>query len=66
MKGMIKSQLKSAAEEYTRQAGRTTVTAEDLMQGMMAKMPANMKSKVEDALKKGPQGLKDLENELKQ
>lgn len=65
MKSMVKSQLKKAAEEYTERSGRTLVTAEDLMHGMMAKLPAHMKSKVEDALKKGPDGLKDLESELK-
>jgi len=65
MKAMVKKQLKEAAEAHTQKAGRTTVTAEDLMQGLMAKLPDNMKSKVQEAMKKGPAGLKDLEKELK-
>ena len=64
MKGMVKKQLQDAAEEYTKNAGRSTVTAEDLMKGLMAKLPDNMKSKVEEAMKKGPSGLKDLEKDL--
>lgn len=65
MKSLVKSQLKKAAEEITRTAGRTAVTPQDLMQGMLAKMPANMRGRVEDAMKKGPEGLKSLEQELK-
>jgi len=66
MRSMVKSQLKKAAEEVTRKAGRTTVTPQDLMEGMLSKMPAGTRAKVEDAMKKGPEGLKKLENELKQ
>lgn len=65
MKGMVKKQLQEAAETYTQQAGRNKVTANDLMAGLMAKLPDNMKSKVEAAMKKGPAGLKDLEADLK-
>lgn len=65
MKSMVKNELKKAAEEYAQKNGHTSVTPEDLMQGLMAKLPDNMKAKVENALKKGPSGLKDLEKELK-
>ena len=64
MKSLVKSQLRKAAEEITRQGKRTTVTPQDLMQGMLAKMPANMRGRVEDAMKKGPEGLAKLQKEL--
>lgn len=64
MKQQAKRQLEQAAEEYARNAGKTTVTAEDLMQGLMARLPDSMRKKVEEAAKKGPEGLKDLEKEV--
>jgi len=64
LKGKVKKELKLAAETAAQSNNRTTVTAEDLMQGMLAKMPANMRSKVEDAMQKGPEGLKNLEEEF--
>ncbi len=66
MRGMIKNQLKAAAEEAAQKAGRTNVTPEDLMAGLMSKLPANMKGKVEEAMKKGPEGLADLQKQLKE
>ena len=65
MKQRVKRELEQAAEEYARKNGKTTVTAEDLMQGIMAKLPEGMRSKVEDAAKQGPEGLKKLQDELK-
>lgn len=65
MRSMLKSQLKASAEEAAKHAGRTNVTAEDLMAGLMSKLPANMKNKVANALKKGPAGLADLQKEFK-
>lgn len=64
MKQQAKRQLQQAAEEYARNAGKTTVSAEDLMQGLMARLPESMRKKVEEAAKKGPEGLKDLEREV--
>ena len=64
LKGKVKKELKKAAENVAQSNNRTTVTAEDLMQGMLVKMPANMRSKVEDAIQQGPEGLKNLEKEL--
>lgn len=65
MKNKIKTELRKAAEEATRKEGRNQVSPEDLMQGLMAKLPQNMRNKVENAMQKGPEGLKDLEKELK-
>jgi hypothetical protein len=65
MKQRVKRELEQAAEEYARKAGKTTVSAEDLMQGIMAKLPEGMRAKVEDAAKEGPEGLKKLQDELK-
>lgn len=65
MKQQVKRQLQQAAEEYARQAGKTIVSPEDLMNGLMSRLPANMRKKVEDAAKKGPEGLKDLKKEIR-
>lgn len=64
MKQRVKRELEQAAEEYARKAGKTTVSAEDLMQGIMSRLPEGMRSKVEDAAKQGPDGLKKLQDEL--
>ncbi|MEX2055264.1 MAG: hypothetical protein WD972_03715 [Candidatus Andersenbacteria bacterium] len=66
LKGRIRQELVSAAEGVAQRAGRTTVTAQDLMEGLLSKLPASMKSKVEDAVKGGPEKLKELENDLQQ
>ncbi len=65
MKQRIQRELAQAAEEHVRNAGKTTVSAEDLMQGMMSRLPEEMRKKVEEAAKQGPQGLENLKNELK-
>lgn len=64
LKGRVKKELKQAAEDYARQQNHTSVTAEDLMQGLLAKMPAAMRAKVEAAMQQGPQGLENLKGEL--
>lgn len=66
LKGTVRKQLTKAAENQARLVGHDTVTAEDLMQGLLAKMPANLRSKIEQAAQKGPAGMKDLEDELRQ
>ncbi|MEX1997733.1 MAG: hypothetical protein WEA04_03635 [Candidatus Andersenbacteria bacterium] len=67
LKGRVKKELVQAAEDAARQNKHTTVTAEDLMQGLLAKLPASMRNRVEDALSGGPDKLqalqKDLENQ---
>ena len=65
LKGRVRSELRNAAEEHARNAGHSEVTPEDLMEGMLSKLPANMRTQVEEAMKKGPEGLKDLEKNLK-
>lgn len=65
IKKQMKRQLEEAAEEYARNAGKKTVSAEDLMSSLMSKLPEHMRKRVEEAAKKGPAGLKDLEGELK-
>lgn len=65
LKGTVKKKLMQAAEEHARKAGHSQVSAQDLMEGMLAQMPANMRAKVEKAAKQGPNGLKNLESELK-
>jgi hypothetical protein len=64
LKGTVKKELAKAAEQHARQQGHATVTAEDLMQGMLAKIPAHMKDKVEQAMKQGPESLNKLRDEL--
>jgi len=66
LRGKVKTELAKAAEAQAQAAGHSTVTAEDLMQGLLAKMPADMKAKVETAMSQGPDGLKNLEKELKE
>lgn len=65
MKKKIRNELKKAAEEFTKKDNRTTVSPEDLMQGLMSKLPANMRGKIENAAKEGPEGLKKLEKEMR-
>ncbi len=65
LKGKVKQELKKAAEEHARRAGRDTVTAEDLVQGLLARMPSGMKNKIEQAIKEGPDGVKRLQDDLK-
>jgi hypothetical protein len=65
MKQRVKRELEQAAEAHARKAGKSTVSAEDLMQGIMARLPEGMRSKIEDAAKQGPEGLKKLQDELK-
>lgn len=65
LKGTMAKELTKAAERHAIEAGHSEVTPEDLMNGLLAKLPDKMKNKVEDAIQQGPQGLKNLENDLK-
>lgn len=65
VRGTVKSELVKAAEAHAREHGRGTVTAEDLMNGLLAKIPAAMRTKVEQALQQGPDALGKLQDELK-
>jgi hypothetical protein len=64
LKGKVRKEITKAAEAAAQAAGHTTVTAMDMMQGMLAKMPPAMRAKVEEALKQGPEGLEKLKDEL--
>lgn len=65
LKGKVRTELKKAAEDAARAAGRSTVIAQDLMEGLLSKLPAHMRDKVTAAVAGGPEKLKDLEQELK-
>lgn len=65
LKEKVHNELKKAAEDTARAAGRATVTAQDLMEGLLSKLPAGMRDKVTSAMAGGPDKLKDLEQELK-
>jgi hypothetical protein len=39
--------------------------AEDVVAGLLAKMPPALRDKVAQAIQKGPEGLKNLEQELR-
>lgn len=47
LKGKIRKELKKGAEDIARSAGRTTVTAEDLMDGLMSRLPPHMQEKAQ-------------------
>lgn len=64
LKGKVEKELRKAAESAAKKAGRTEVTAEDLMAGLMEKLPANMKKQVEQAARQGPDGLKRLQQQF--
>jgi hypothetical protein len=64
LRGRMRAELEKAGEEHARKHGHTSVTAQDLMEGLLSKLPESMRSKIEDAAKKGPAGLADLQKEL--
>lgn len=65
LKGRLRRELKTAAEANVRAAGRATVTAEDLMAGLLSKLPPAMRDRITQAIQQSPAGLKQLESELK-
>lgn len=60
----LKKRLRSKAEEVARTAEHDKVMAEDLMEGLLAMLPANMRETVEKRMKEGPEGIEKLKNEL--
>ena len=64
LKPKIRRDLKKAAEALARKSGRTEVSAHDLMQGFLSKLPSEMRNQVEQAARKGPEGLKMLQKKL--
>jgi len=53
LRGRLKKELRKAAEEAAREDGATHVKPEHLMSGMLAKMPENMRSQIEEAMRTG-------------
>lgn len=53
LKGKLRSEMKKMAEAEAQKNGRTTVTTEDLLNGMMAKLPSHMQDKVKGMMEKG-------------
>jgi len=64
LKGRMRKELEKAAESHTRSKGKTEVSAHDLMEGLLAKMPAEMRNRVMQAAQRGPQGLEELQKKL--
>ena len=66
LKGKIRKELEAAAESAARASGHSEVTAQDVMEGLLAKMPANVRSKVEEAVaNKDPRALAKLQKKLR-
>jgi hypothetical protein len=51
LKGAMRKELTSAAETAAQKAGHSEVAPEDLLNGLMAKIPASMRGKVEDMMR---------------
>jgi hypothetical protein len=56
LKGRLKKELVTAAEAQATAAGRTEVTPEDLMNGLLQKLPPKMQDKVKKMAAKKMQG----------
>ena len=65
LQGRIKKELSKAAEEAARHANSDRVLAEHVMQGMLAKMPANIRDQVQSAMQGGPEELDKLQKKLR-
>lgn len=65
LRGAVKKKIRKASEKAAVQAGRMVVKPEDVMQGMLALMPKNVRNQVEKAMKKGPDALQELQDNLK-
>ncbi len=64
--GRIKKELRQAAEDAARADGRAHVTSQDVLSGMLAKMPADMRQQVTKAMQEGnPDELKKLGKKLR-
>jgi len=53
VKGKLRTEMKKMAEAEAQKNNRHNVTAEDLLQGMMAKLPSHMQDKVKGMIEKG-------------
>ncbi len=61
LKGQVRQRLAKAAEAEAQKNGRTQVTPEDLMAGLLAHLPVDVRNQIEQAAKQGPEGLKKLQ-----
>jgi hypothetical protein len=64
LRGRMRKELEKAAEGHARSKGKTEVGPHDLMEGLLAKMPAEMRNKVMQAAQQGPEGLERLQKKL--
>lgn len=62
LKNKVRGELAKAAEVAATKSGHDTVTPEDLMAGMLEKLPADIRNQVEQAAQQGPDGLTKLKN----
>jgi len=53
LKGKLRGEMTKTAEAEARKNGHSTVTPEDLMSGLMSKLPPDMQGKVKDMMQKG-------------
>jgi hypothetical protein len=65
LQGRIRKELRKAAEETARQVKSDRVLAEHVMQGMLAKMPANIRDQVQSAMQSGPSEIAKLQKKLR-
>ncbi len=65
LRGRVKKELESAAEEAARAANQTKVTAQHVMTGLLSRMPAKMRNQVEQAIKGGPTEIQKLQQRLR-
>lgn len=65
LRGPLRSKLRHAAEDAVRSAGHNEVRSEDLMTGLLTLLPENMRATIEQRMKEGPEGIKKLEDDLK-
>lgn len=66
LKGKIRKELMAAAEEAAQVAHHSEVTPQDVMQGLLAKIPASVQSQVAAAMaSKDPHQIAKLQQQLK-
>lgn len=64
MKSRLRKELMKTAEAKARAAGKAEVSAHDLMEGLMSKLPAEMKNQIQQAAQRGPKGLEELQKKF--
>lgn len=64
MKMRLRKELIKTAEAKARAAGKSEVSAHDLMEGLMSKLPAEMRNQIQQAAQRGPKGLEQLQKKF--